>query len=284
MTNLTQLQTFVEVARLNSFAATAEHLQIPRSTVTARVQALEERLGVQLLHRTTRRVSLTQEGERFLQQCEPALQALQQAESDLLEKDEISGNIRLSVPIDYPVQTLHALLGSFADKHPKVSFYVDMSDSTVDLVAEHFDLAIRARKPGEDNLIAQRYAYDLVGLFSRKPQKLITEENISSFPLMDPGHFLAEFSANSPRASFIETTNLRLVKQLALSKDCIAVLPLTLCQQEVEQGQLIQLKTTLELPRVPLYIVTPARKHRPKRIRAFIQHIVESRKHSVTTK
>ncbi|EEA94881.1 LysR family transcriptional regulator [Pseudovibrio sp. JE062] len=86
MTNITQLQTFVEVARLNSFAEAAEHLHVPRSTVTARVQALEERLGVQLLHRTTRRVSLTLEGERFMQQCEPALEALQQAESDLLRR------------------------------------------------------------------------------------------------------------------------------------------------------------------------------------------------------
>ncbi|KZL17400.1 LysR family transcriptional regulator [Pseudovibrio sp. WM33] len=65
MTNIIQLQTFVDVARLNSFTKAAEHLSIPRSTVTARVQALEERLGVQLLHRTTRRVSLTLEGERF---------------------------------------------------------------------------------------------------------------------------------------------------------------------------------------------------------------------------
>ncbi|KZL26074.1 LysR family transcriptional regulator [Pseudovibrio sp. Ad37] len=106
MTNIIQLQTFVDVARLNSFTEAAEHLSIPRSTVTARVQALEERLGVQLLHRTTRRVSLTLEGERFLQQCEPALESLLQAESDLLEKDELSGNIRLSVPTDYPAETL----------------------------------------------------------------------------------------------------------------------------------------------------------------------------------
>jgi DNA-binding transcriptional LysR family regulator len=122
MTNITQLQTFIDVARLNSFAEAAAHLSIPRSTVTARVQALEERLGVQLLHRTTRRVSLTLEGERFLQQCEPALEALLQAESDLLENDELSGNIRLSVPTDYPAETLETMLSSFSELHPKSRF------------------------------------------------------------------------------------------------------------------------------------------------------------------
>lgn len=278
MTNITQLQTFVEVARLNSFAEAAEHLHVPRSTVTARVQALEERLGVQLLHRTTRRVSLTLEGERFMQQCEPALEALQQAESDLLEKDELSGNIRLSVPTDYPAHTLEHLLSGFTEKHPKVSFYVDMSDSPVDLVAEHFDLAIRARKPGEDALIAQRYAYDHIGLFCRKPQKTITAKNISAFSLLDPGRFLAEYSADTAPDHFIGTTNFRLTKQLALSRDYIVVLPLSLCEQEVEQGLLHLLKTTLEVPQVPLYIVTPARKHRPKRTRAFIQHVIETAK------
>ncbi|MGH0002100.1 LysR family transcriptional regulator [Pseudovibrio ascidiaceicola] len=278
MTNITQLQTFIDVARLNSFAEAAAHLNIPRSTVTARVQALEERLGVQLLHRTTRRVSLTLEGERFLQQCEPALEALLQAESDLLEKDELSGNIRLSVPTDYPVETLESLLSSFSELHPKVSFYVDMSDNPVDLVADHFDLAIRARHPGEETLITQRYTYDPVGLFSRQPYELITEHNISSFALRDPGGFLAEFSTRKAASHTIETKNFRLTKQLALSMDCIAVLPISLCEQEVGQGRLHLLKTTLQIPQVPLYIVTPARKHRPKRTRAFIQHIVKSAK------
>ncbi|WP_108818795.1 LysR family transcriptional regulator [Pseudovibrio sp. Alg231-02] len=278
MTNIIQLQTFVDVARLNSFTEAAEQLSIPRSTVTARVQALEERLGVQLLHRTTRRVSLTLEGERFLQQCEPALEALLQAESDLLEKDELSGNIRLSVPTDYPAETLEALLTSFGTLHPKVLFYVDMSDSPVDLVADHFDLAIRARHPGDETLIAQRYTYDPVGLFSRKPHKLITEDNIASFALRDPGGFLAEFSVGTTSTHTIETTNFRLTKQLALSTDYVVVLPISLCEHDVEQGRLHHLKTTLQIPEVPLYIVTPARKHRPKRTRAFIQHIIECAK------
>ncbi|WP_082827160.1 LysR substrate-binding domain-containing protein [Pseudovibrio sp. WM33] len=170
------------------------------------------------------------------------------------------------------------MLSSFGKLHPKVSFYVDMSDNPVDLVANHFDLAIRARHPGDETLIAQRYTYDPVGLFSRKPQELITEDNIASFALQDPGGFLAEFSVGTTSTHMIETTNFRLTKQLALSTDCVAVLPISLCEQEVGQGRLRLLKTTLQIPQVPLYIVTPARKHRPKRTRAFIQHIVESAK------
>ncbi|WP_074881793.1 LysR family transcriptional regulator [Pseudovibrio axinellae] len=278
MSNITQLQTFVEVARLQSFAKASEQLNVPRSTITARVQAIEERLGVQLLYRTTRRVSLTAEGQRFLEQCEPALDALRYAENDLLEIHELSGTIRLSVPTDYPPRRLERLLRSFCGQHPKVSFYVDVSDAAVDLIAGHFDLAIRARSPGDDNLIARRYSYDAVGLFARKEYPVLDEINVSSFPVLDPGQFLPAPSSGQVPATCVKTSNFNLTKTLALSSDCIAVLPLSLCEQEVQEGRLVPLRNTIQIPPVPLYIVTPARKHQPRRVRAFIEHIVEKTK------
>src|ERR671918_2024179 len=99
MIGFSQIQTFLEVARTGSFAAASRRLSLPRSTVSARVRALEERLNVRLLQRTTRRIALTDEGRRYMEHCREAIDRLMQAEAELSRPDEVSGTIRLTVPI-----------------------------------------------------------------------------------------------------------------------------------------------------------------------------------------
>ncbi|WP_310621236.1 LysR family transcriptional regulator [Flexibacterium corallicola] len=279
MTNIVQLQTFVEVASLKSFTAAAKRLHVPRTTVTARIQALELRLGVQLLQRTTRKVSLTTEGEHFLEQCKPALSALNQAEGEILESGELRGLIRFSVPLDYPGDRLCALLEKFRFLHPLVRFQVDTSDRNVDFVQENYDLSIRGKNPGEENLIARKYFSDHSAFFTtaqHKEQfpKMLGLEDLRGREIMDPGHFLGELGIEGVVEPPVLTAGFGLTKTVLKATGGLAVLPVSLCRQEEKRGELVRLPSSFSLPDIPLFIVMPARQYRPKRVREFIDFLL----------
>ena len=113
MTTLAHLETFVEVAGLGSFAAAARQLDLPRSTVTARIKALEEELGVALFQRTTRQVRLTVEGEAYREKVQPALRDLEEAGEQLKSAQAPQGMVRVSVPVALPLDVLAEAMASF---------------------------------------------------------------------------------------------------------------------------------------------------------------------------
>lgn len=270
--NLDQIQTFVEVARASSFAQAARRLSLPRSTVTARVRALEERLNVRLLHRTTRKVTLTDEGQRYFDRCAAAMGELLQAEDDLTGASEPAGTIRISVPIDFPKTTLAEMLSTFVERYPGVAFYVDVSDTPVDLVANNIDIALRGRQVGMPGLIARRLGEHATAFFATPDtvrEYPDTATLLAALPILDPGRVLD--GPRKPRgpAPVITTGNFELAKALAITMGVLAVLPEELCAQEVASGRLVAVDCGTSPPALPHFAVMPTRSLVPRRVRLF---------------
>lgn len=276
MKNLTQIQTFLEVARLGSFAKAARRLSLPRTTITARIKALEGRLNVRLFHRTTRSVSLTDEGRQYFSSCENAVDVLLQAEDELTSVIKPAGHIRLSVPIDFPQNTLVQLLSKFREDYPAISFIVNVSDAVVDLVRDNFDLALRGRDPGTPGLISRKIMSGKMAFFGSAKYHTETGKqtvNFDDFPLLDPAHVLNMAAIGTSVHPPIQTDNFLLAKSIALSSNCIALLPENLCVEEINAGVLLKLDGPTRAPELPLYLVMPSRAYIPARIRSFIDFL-----------
>jgi DNA-binding transcriptional LysR family regulator len=139
------LAVFTTVAELSSFSRAAQKLGIGKGTVSRAIARLERVVGAELLHRTTHRVALSTAGIALYERTAPHLAALNQAVLKLPERaEEPSGALRITAPSDFGAIVLPAMLAEFARRYPKVSFDVRLSNTRVDLVAEGFDLAIRA--------------------------------------------------------------------------------------------------------------------------------------------
>lgn len=285
MADLSQIQTFLEVARCGSFAAASRLLSVPRSTVSARVRALEERLNVRLMHRTTRRVALTDEGRRYLECCREAVDKLIEAEADLSHADDISGTIRVTVPVDLSKHHLARALTAFTDRHPSVRVEVVVTDELVDLVANNFDLALRGGAPGAPGLVARKLGEGQLALYA-SPMYAADRLQATSFSILS-GHIVFD-PANQGKgvvganleSGRVETRNFGLAKALAVQSRGIALLPESICREEVQAGQLVRLTFNKPLPALAVYIVMPTRLHVPARIRAFVDFLMSTEKQS----
>lgn len=151
------IATFVEVIRRNSLAAAARHLAVPKSTVSRRLARLEEQLDTKLVHRDARRVTPTPEGSRFYDSVVDAIDALDTAVAMIEESTtQPRGTIRLTAPSDLGRMLLLRELVGFLERYPDISLDLVLTNRFVDLVQEHVDLAVRAGRVTEPNLIARK--------------------------------------------------------------------------------------------------------------------------------
>jgi DNA-binding transcriptional LysR family regulator len=156
---VTSMQVFVRVAALGSLSAAARVLNLSQTMVTKHVAALEDRLGVKLLHRSTRRLTLTEGGRSYLAACERILAEIEEAEASAsLERIEPRGILRLNVPLTFGFRHIAPALPEFNRLHPAVSFDLGLADRYVDLIEEGWDLAIRIGKLTDSSLVARRLA------------------------------------------------------------------------------------------------------------------------------
>ena len=144
MDRLTSMNVFARVASTRSFSGAARELGISQATASKHVQTLEEWLGVRLLHRTTRRVALTDVGESFFTQCSRILDDMEAARSSAKPEAPVRGSMRITAPVAFGTTRLGPLVVHFLHQHPELSLNVELSDRSVDLIEEGYDLGIRA--------------------------------------------------------------------------------------------------------------------------------------------
>ncbi len=144
MDKLDSMQTFVRVAEAGSFIAVANHLQVARSVVTRQIAALETHLGIKLITRSTRRLTLTEAGSAYLEKCRVILNMVDAAESGLAEENTVPrGRIRLGLPLSFGLHGLMPVLLNFAQAQPHVELILNLSDQRSNLIEEGLDLTIR---------------------------------------------------------------------------------------------------------------------------------------------
>ncbi|NVK13697.1 MAG: LysR family transcriptional regulator [Rhodobacteraceae bacterium] len=269
MSSLQNIETFAEVATCLSFAEAARRLKLPPSTVTSRVRALEESLGVRLLDRTTRRAALTAEGAVFLERCQSALTEIEDAMALVSPESSASGLVRLSVPAAFPMAQLAGHIRRFLEQNPQASLQVSVDDRPADFVRDGIDLALRGSRPGSEGLITR--------LLSRTPVVLAAPPgrlDDASLPVLGP---LARGLGRprDPGRAYCES--FELARQLVLAGIARACLPLKTCEADSRDG-------TLELAPPPdgvestlaLYLVYQDRRHLPQRVRLLKDFLIET--------
>ena len=157
--NMSAMLVFSKVLEEGSFSGAAKKLGRSKSSVSREVSALERRLGAQLLRRTTRRMSLTEVGEVFLEGCKRVVEEAELTEHSIgqLQHDP-SGEIRIAAPMSFGHLQLAPRLGRFLVRYPNIHIDIDLTDRRVDLVHERFDLSVRISQPREQSYVIRRLA------------------------------------------------------------------------------------------------------------------------------
>ncbi len=159
MDRLKQIETFIAVSTKGSLTAAAQAEGVAPAVIGRRIDGLEERLGVKLLVRTTRRITLTHEGSAYLEDCQRVLADLNSAESSVSAGGvKASGHLRLTAPAGFGRRHVAPLVPEFIARHPEVSVSLNLSDRIVDIVNEGFDCAIRVGDLPDSSLISVRLA------------------------------------------------------------------------------------------------------------------------------
>ena len=159
MNHISRVDLFLEVAKQRSFTAAAKCLNLSGPAVSKQVQTLENQLGVKLLNRTTRQVTLTEEGAIYAERAGQALEDLHEAERQILElKDCPVGKLRINVPLSFGIAYLSRPIVDFANRYPEVVMDVNYDDRRVDMIAEGYDVLVRIGSLEDSSLIARKLA------------------------------------------------------------------------------------------------------------------------------
>jgi DNA-binding transcriptional LysR family regulator len=282
--DLDGIEVFVKVVEAGSFSQAAKLLGIPNSTVSAKLSALEKRLGVTLLQRTTRKLRATQAGEIYFQQCVQALERLQAAENELTSgQQEPRGLLRLTATVDVGHTLLPTLVRALLQKHPKLEVELIVTNRMLDLVAEGIDLAIRAGDLPDSRLIARRFSVGHFGLWASPaylkkrgtpshPKDLAPEECLqfsffkkNRLDLIRGKERVAVATAGRLRADDFEA-----LKAFAVLGEGIVCLPSYMCAEEVEQNRLQRVLPDWHGSHITFSLVYPAQKFVSSKVRAFI--------------
>jgi LysR family transcriptional regulator for bpeEF and oprC len=159
MDQLQGMRVFTRVAELGSFARAASALDLSRAMASSYVAQLEKHLGTRLLHRTTRKVSVSPQGAIYLEHCQRILAEIDSADDQLrLARDRPQGKLRVDVPVAFGKHLLLPAIPLFTQRYPEISLEVRFNDRYVDVAAEHVDVAVRVGKVKSPDLIAKRIA------------------------------------------------------------------------------------------------------------------------------
>lgn len=287
--DLNALQDFVAVVTHGGFAAAARAQGIPKSSLSRRVRELEEKLGVRLLDRTSRAFHVTVEGGELFERAAPTLSGLEEVEQALLSKSgDPTGRLRIAGPTLFGDFFLGRLAARYHAAYPRVELEIVVGDRVVDLLAEGFDAAIRVNAPDTSELVRRRFAcccMQLVAapavaqragkLSSRKPNELPTVF-FDNFPVAPPWRFVQGKRAFdvTPRSA-MRLSTLSMVRDAVLEGAGFSMLPNTLVGDDIAEGALVHFGD-LDGIDVDLSIVHPSRRLVSRRLRAFIDMVVET--------
>ncbi len=287
--DLNQLLIFAKVAKHQSFTKAAHELGMEKSTVSSKVSQLEKRIGVRLLNRTTRLVTLTEAGEGYYQYCHQIVETAWQADHYAVTlTDEPQGVLRISVPLDFGQLLVRQLIKPFMQAYPNLKIDLYVIDRDVDLIAERYDIALRIGPGGlKDSSLVGKKLFDVkMGLFA-SPQFLAEHGEPKTLDDLHQTPFIIFTKQQDPVFEFLPgfipdalqpTGNLKIndiltCKDAALSGLGITALPAIVVEQEVKLQQLKPIMPEFNLPLMTLFAVYPSRQWVPSKLKVFLQYL-----------
>ncbi|MEX3007333.1 LysR substrate-binding domain-containing protein [Hoeflea sp. TYP-13] len=290
MEGMGDIPVLVAVAENGGFAAAARKLGVSKSAVSKRITQLELRLGAQLFHRTTRRISLTEAGERYLVHATEAVYAARQAEDAVSAlQGAPQGRLRVNTPMSFGRLHVAPLIAGFLERYPQIRIDLVMDDRTVDLIEDGFDVAITGRALKESSMIARRLA-PLHSVLCASPGYIsshgkpvhpddLTRHNCLHFAYSTD---FQEWNFTGPDGSVrvhssgnYQANNSEALREALIGGCGIARLPTFIAGPDIAAGRLVHLLREYRLPSQALYAVFPERRYMPAKVRAFIDFAVE---------
>jgi DNA-binding transcriptional LysR family regulator len=290
MDKLSSMRAFVKVVEHASFSEAARSLRLSRSAVSKHVMELEHHLGVQLLNRTTRSASPTENGRAYYERSVAILSELEEADLAVTSlQAEPRGLLRINAPMSFGTLHLGPTLVAFMEKYPELQTQLTLSDEQIDSVQEGFDVTLRIAELASSSLIARR----LVGIqrvFCASPG-YIERRGAPDHPKDLKGHdcltygFLAtgnQWKLTGPDGEHwisvpwkLCANNAEVLKQAALNGRGIALLPTFIAGAELESGALMPMLEKYRPPEIALYAIYPPTRHLSSKVRLFIDFLVE---------
>ncbi|SDI49179.1 LysR substrate-binding domain-containing protein [Pseudomonas panipatensis] len=293
MQDLNDLYYFAKVVEAGGFAAAGRELGLPKSRLSRRVAELEARLNVRLLQRTTRKLALTDIGERYYRHCQAMLVEAEMADEVAARLSaEPRGRVRLSCPVALAETSLNEMLPGFLASYPQVNLELLLTNRRVDLLNEGVDVALRVRAEGDEDpsLISRRLRPAGVVLVAApellRGRVLKDPEDLASLPVLGAigndrkVHFLLHGPQGQVREIALEARlaaeDFNLRKTVALAGLGITTLPLYYCAEELQNGRLQQVLPDWQEPAAFLQAVYTHRRGLLPAVRALIDYLAEA--------
>lgn len=288
--DLNHVSAFVRVVQDGTFTAAARALGLPKSSVSRSIAQLEQDLGVRLLHRTTRKIHLTDAGVAFHDRVSRALSEIDEATSAASDlQREMRGPIRVTAPIDLGVAVVAGVVSRFVKRNPGITIEVRLSSRVVDLVAENFDLAVRAGPVRDETLIARRAADMALRLYA-SPRYLarrgepVSLEDLKAHDCLvlrtDNGVMRWRLRSTSGDEALIDpqggisADDIAFLKKAALNGGGIGLFPDFLVARERLAGKLVSVLPDWRIAESVLHVVYPSARYVPQRVVAFRDYLL----------
>lgn len=292
MDRIDAMRLFMRIVDLGSFTAAAEDMNLPRATATYTLQQLERRLGVRLLHRTTRHVSATLDGEAYYERCRRVLNEVEEAEAFLSQSvANPRGRLRVDMPGAIGAAFLFPHLGEFCRRYPGIELEIGTTDRLVDLVREGVDCVVRAGEPRDAGLVARRVAllptvtcasraYVQAHGLPRTLEQFRGHQAVNFVSTATGRHSPFEFMVKGQLQSLTLKGRVAVTSVDAYAACCLQGLgfiqaPRYRLDAYFESGELVEALPRYPPPPMPIAVMYPHHRQLAPRVRVFIDWVVE---------
>jgi DNA-binding transcriptional LysR family regulator len=291
MDRFEEMRAFAAVVDAGSFVRAADALELSKTAVSRLVGDLETRLGVRLLHRTTRKLSLTEEGDVFHARCKELLADVDEAEAEVTARaDEAVGLVRVNVPVSFGLLHLAPIWPAFMARHPQVTLDVTLADRIVDLVEEGFDLAVRIARLPASSLVSRKLTSTRLVLCA-SPEYLrregspdhpseIARRVVFAYTLLATGEQwgfdAAEGSVTVKISPRLRSNSGDTCIAAALQHQGLVLQPSFLIGEHLRSGALVEVLPQYRSMELGVYAVYASRKHTPPKVRVLIDFLVDA--------
>lgn len=290
MEDLKRMAIFSAVVDAKSFSEAARRMSIAKSAISKHVSLLEQHLGVRLLNRTTRRLSLTEAGEKFYQRCAHIVSEANEATREVRQlQEQPMGTLKLSSTVAFGTKHLVPLLSKFHQEHPELKVDLQLSDDVINIIEEGIDLSIRIGWLPESNLVARRlFTAPRIVVASpqylkkhgtpRTPTELVNHNWIIVTLLPHPQRCTFKRNGQQQTVHIMSSTRTNSIgASLAFVRngDGITSVSSYLIEEDIKAGRLVPLLTDYETEEVGVFAVYPDRHHIPAKVRLFINTLTD---------
>jgi DNA-binding transcriptional LysR family regulator len=292
MDEMSELRLFVRMVAAGSLSETARRLNSSLPAMSRRLASLEERLGVRLIDRSTRRFALTEEGARYHERAIKILADLDEAEAEISAKvSSPQGHIRVGAPLEIGRQRIAPLIAEFSKKYPRITIELSLNDAPIDVIGDDLDIGVHADQRSVGNIITRKIISSRRAIIASpdylakhgtpaKPDDLLAHECICVLRgrhIFDRWTFSEGGKTREVQVrGALRSDSAEVVHNWALMGRGVALKAFWDIEDDLKAGRLLEVLAPFTASEISLYVFYPGRTHLPPRVRVFIDFLIAS--------